>query len=150
MGIWESDADTVIKAMKLWDPAVCKRERDFESSLYGFLNKALPKEVFHRQWSFAKTTADIYVELKEGTKVAIEVKAGLEGRNEFHRLLGQAWVYALEWNVDVVIVLCGKSDPALAKSAARYADWLDEKVRGMQKIRFIHVATEMDSVSADV
>jgi len=101
--------------MERW-AAVSGDEAANEEALYGFLNHALGRTaVVYKQYSFAKTRADLFVEFKDGGRVAVEVKANLTDRNEYHRLIGQIYAYLIEWKCHVVLVLCGECDPALVK-----------------------------------
>ncbi len=133
MGFTEKDADNVYDLVVRRQPTDCGSERDYEDSLYRYLNAAVAGEVFERQYSKAKTRADIYVHFKDGAEVAIEAKYGLTDRGEFHRLIGQMYDYLATWKAEAVVVLCGACDPALAKHvvavAKMFTDALGKKAR---------------------
>lgn len=115
MGLTETDADNVRDALRKWKALDLGTEAQYEKAIYDYLNRAFPNEVFHRQYAKAKTKADIYVEFKQGARVVIEVKCKLSARGEYHRLIGQSWEYLREWKSELVLCLCGESDPALVK-----------------------------------
>ena len=131
MGFTEVDADNVRDALLVFRDTGLKNEAAYEKAIYEHLHRVFPKENFHRQYANAKTRADIYVEFIKGAKVVVEVKCGLDKRVEYHRLLGQSWEYMFEWKAEVVIALCGKSDPSLVKltdtAISHFADRLARK-----------------------
>jgi len=137
MGIWETDVDNVLDRIKKWKPGTLATEAEYEEALYAFLHEEFPKEVFIRQYIHSKTRADIYVHFNDAAQVAVEVKAHLTDRNEYHRMLGQLWTYTHEWKCEVVLVVCGTNDPALVKLAERYISFLDGNQD--KKVRFIEV-----------
>lgn len=57
------------------------------------------------------------------------MKADLTDRQEYHRVIGQLWTYATDCECDVVLVLCGRSDPALVKLAEQYVEFLNDNLR---------------------
>ena len=116
MGIFQVDADDIRNALRGREVPELSSERKYEGWIYRVLHEAFPKDVFHRQYANAKTKADIYVELRNGgAKVVVEVKYKLTKRGEYHRLIGQAWEYLREWRCELVVCICGESDPALVK-----------------------------------
>ena len=116
MGFFENDAEDIKYLVKKWQPSnPGLTEAEYEKELYEFLHKEAPKETFHRQYSIGKSKADIYVHIRHGAKVVIELKKDLTDRNEYHRLIGQVYEYLTECEVEVVVVACGKNDPALIK-----------------------------------
>ena len=142
MGAFTWDADDVIDAVGKWRPPSLAREKDYEEALYKFLHERFPKTQIFRQYTQAKTCADIYVDFGEGhQRVAIELKAHLNDRGEFHRLFGQMFEYAYVWRVDSILVLCGESEPSLVKLSRAYVDMLNEKFSA--KSRFLHIQTEI-------
>jgi len=129
MGAWETDADNIRDALAKWTPPLeSTGEAQFEDALYAYLNKYFPDEVVHRQYSRGKTRADLYVEFKGGAKVAVELKRNLVDRGEYHRLIGQTYEYLREWKVEVVVVICGESDPSLVKLAREAVTFLGNVV----------------------
>lgn len=134
MGVFKHDADDIIEKIQEWRPELLGLEKDYEFALYEYLNKQFPSHTFHQQYTNAKTRADIFVDFGEdGDKVAVELKADLQDRQELHRLMGQLFEYVHVWKSDAVLVLCGRSDPAAAKLARDYVRMLnnvhDPKVR---------------------
>jgi hypothetical protein len=128
MGIVLDDADDVIEKMVAgWVPVPGGDELANEESLYDFLNRAFEKFVVHRQYAHAKTRADLLVDFEESGRVAVEVKANLTDRNEYHRLIGQVYSYLTEWNVHVVLVLCGRCDASLVKLVTKAIKFLNAK-----------------------
>jgi hypothetical protein len=136
------DVDDVVFVLEKWRPASLVAEKDYEAALYQHLNEVFPKAVFHQQYSLAKTRADLYVDFGQseygGTKVAIEIKAHLASRDEFHRLFGQLFEYAEVWEVDPLLVLCGNSDPAMAKLARKFVGRLDGSYL-LRKLRVVAI-----------
>lgn len=138
MGLWERDVDTVIEKLEAWSPARAGSEREYEEALYKHLNDAFPQEPFKRQYKFAQTSADLFIHFKPGAKVAVEVKADLVDRNEYHRLLGQVMTYLFEWECEVLVIVCGSSDPVLVKLARTTIGFLNSKHD--LKVRFVEKA----------
>jgi hypothetical protein len=124
MGLVFDDADDVVEKLEGW-AAVDGDEAENEEALYHFLNHAFDSAIVHRQYWQAKTRADLLVVFESGPKVAVEVKANLTDRNEYHRLVGQVFSYLSEWECHVVLVLCGECDPALVKLTKRAIDFLN-------------------------
>lgn len=136
MGFLEMDVDDVVEALEQWVPIPnASREKDFEEDLYRFLNEKFPSHVFQQQYKMGNTSADLFVEFRGGARVAVEVKASLTDRNEYHRLLGQAITYLREWKTEVVFVLCGACDPALTKLARDHIVFLNANTS--KKARFV-------------
>lgn len=134
MGIFRTDADNIRDKLKGWTPDTYSSETSYEKSVYEFLNVEFPSEVFHRQYAMANTKADIFVDFTEGVKVVVEVKYNLKSRNQYHRILGQIWTYVDEWKSNVVLIVCGESDPSLIKLLKRYAKFITEN---KSKVRVI-------------
>lgn len=116
-------------AVEKWRPSTQKTEKEYEDALYAYLHSRFPNSVFHQQYSLARTRADIFVDFGQdtmgGTKVAIEVKAHLASRDDFHRLFGQMFEYTAVWEADALLVLCGDCEPAMVKLARRFVDMLN-------------------------
>jgi hypothetical protein len=138
MGLLETDADNVAETIeRKWTPSrPGLPESDYEKEIYEFCHKVEPGENFHRQYTIGKSRADIFVKFKHGAKVAIEVKKDLTDRNDYHRLIGQVYEYLTECEVEVVVVLCGKSDPALVKLTKNAIKFLGQYAG--RKANFIH------------
>lgn len=118
MGVFETDADDIRDALKTLNVPALKTEAQYEKAIYDHLHTVFPLDVFHRQYAYAKTKADIYVEFHKGAHVVVEVKRNLTTRAEYHRLIGQSWEYMREWQAELVVCLCGECDPSLIKLVA--------------------------------
>lgn len=131
MGFLTYDADDIIQVINAWRPRAPSNEKGYEEALYKYLHDKFPRFNLHRQYAVGKTIADIYVDFKAGGgenhNVAIELKADLSDRTEFHRLCGQLFEYAQVWKGDCVLVLCGETEPSLFKLAAAYVDMLNDR-----------------------
>lgn len=141
MGFFETDADNVVKIVHAWTPKPARSEAGYETALYEVLHAAFPEERFEKQYANGKTRADIFVAFRRGAKVVVELKRNLTDRSEAHRLIGQMYEYVSEWKAEVVVVLCGKNDPAAVKLikeagaifASAFAGAADRKVYVMEK-----------------
>lgn len=137
MGLLETDAENIRDVLTRWKPPPCTSEREYEVLVYEYLHERFPKEVFHRQYAHAKTRADIYVQFRDGAKVVVEVKFDLSERGEYHRLMGQTFEYMFEWKAEVVVVLCGRTDPSLVKLFQVFLDTVAEAMG--RKARLVHL-----------
>jgi hypothetical protein len=141
MGLTEKDVDNVEEKIKLWTPCWYATEKEYEDALYRHLNASFDDK-FERQYWHGKTRADIYVEFKDGAKVAVELKRDLQDRGDYHRLIGQLWEYVTEWKVEALVILCGENDPALVKNVEAFVKFLRSNQPGNssnKKVRFVHL-----------
>ena len=97
---------TVTDIIKRWRPGKCKTEKEYEKSLYTFLEKQLPDIEITKQFGIGRTKVDIAV----GRKVFIEIKYKLNSTSKLQRLLGQLSLYKKEKEEDLIILLCGNVD----------------------------------------
>lgn len=92
--------------VKKWKPRKCSTEKDYESSLFRFLEKELPDIEVVKQYGIGRAKFDIAV----GRKVFIEIKNRLDSTSKLQRLIGQLTIYKKEKVDNIVILICGKSD----------------------------------------
>ncbi|GAH19881.1 unnamed protein product, partial [marine sediment metagenome] len=74
---------TVMDIINKWKPGKCKTEKDYEKSLYNFLEKQLPDIEIVKQFGIGRTKVDIAV----ARKVFIEIKYNLNSTSKLQRLL---------------------------------------------------------------
>src|SRR5688572_17282373 len=116
MGLLEVDADDIVAKLANWAPTNATTEKDCQIQLAALLHKLFPKDIFEAEYHLGTTRADLRVHFHNyGAQVVVEVKYGLDSRNEYHRLIGQIWTYVEEWKHEVVLVLCGPCDEALTR-----------------------------------
>jgi len=137
MGWIDNDADDVVEMIEAWRPGPLGVEAAYEDALYTYISKKLGKgHVARRQFWAANSRADILIDFgDDDPKVAVELKADLTDRNEYHRVLGQMWTYATDCQCDAVLVLCGKCDPALVKLAENYVEFLNDRLPLERKVK---------------
>ena len=141
VGLIQRDVDDIVDACREWSPGALPTERAYEESLYLYLNEVFPKERFERQYRQAKTIADIFVAfVNGGARVAIELKAGVTGRGEMHRVIGQTYEYLFVWNAEAVVIFCGACDPALTKITRDAIAMFNDRL-AVRKARFIDMST---------
>jgi hypothetical protein len=132
MGLLEHDAENVQSTLQKWKPSAgLTKEAEFRDDLRTFLDAQFKGVVVHKEFAYANTKADLYVNFKQakkGSDVIVEVKHNLTGRNEFHRLLGQIVAYKYEWTAEVLVVLCGATDPAFVKLAQQVLKGFDDSL----------------------
>lgn len=107
--------ESVIKLVNEWKPKPLATELKYRDSLIAHLRDKLPKEKVEPEYRHIGTTTDIYVK-QEGifgsSEVFVELKRNLQSKSQLDRLVGQ--IEALEPRKNaVVVVLCGKTNPAL-------------------------------------
>jgi hypothetical protein len=102
--------ETIAQLIKDWDPGLLDSEREYEASLYGFLHEVMTDTQITRQFAVGRIRADIVV----GDHTLIEIKNCLDSTGKYHRLIGQITDFG-DWGGDVMIVLCGYTDPHLRK-----------------------------------
>ncbi len=96
----------VTDIIKRWRPGKCKTEKEYEKSLYTFLEKQLPDIEIIKQFGIGRTKVDIAI----GRKVFIEIKHKFNSTSKLQRLLGQLSLYKKEKDEDLIILLCGDVD----------------------------------------
>ncbi|MCG8509706.1 MAG: hypothetical protein MI741_10815 [Rhodospirillales bacterium] len=102
--------ETITQHIKDWSPGVLETEREYEASLYGFLHAVMADTQITRQFAVGRIRADIVV----GNHTLIEIKNCLDSTGKYHRLIGQITDFG-DWGGDILIVLCGQTDPHLRK-----------------------------------
>lgn len=131
-----NDAENLRKAIAEMSLEPADREAGYEEQIYRHLNNKYRKEKFYRQYARANSTADIFVECVDGAKVAIEVKKDLVTRAEYQRLVGQVYSYVTEWKCEVVLVICGESDPLLVRLTEDAMKFMNDKQDDF-RVRFV-------------
>jgi hypothetical protein len=99
-----------------WKPVDCGSEKQYEESLYQFLHAEFPTTRIVRQYHRGTQHIDLLI----GKEVGVELKYNLHKQTEFHRLKGQLDDY-LEWEISVLIVLAGATEPDMKK---RLDEWV--------------------------
>ncbi|MGD0590748.1 MAG: hypothetical protein ABSA44_08120 [Bacteroidota bacterium] len=116
---WDS-VGTIQQLINDWQPAQCKTEKDYETSLYNFLRSSLPGIVVTPQYAFGRAKTDIAI----SDKLAIEIKKDLNDTSEFQRLIGQV-VQFKDWKGYFLILLTGKTDNNLRDDLQKKIDDLN-------------------------
>ncbi len=120
---WDATG-TIVSIIEKWKPRKCKTEKDFEKSLYSYLEKELEDIQITRQYAKGRIRADIVVD----DVVIIELKNNLDSTAKYQRLVGQLSLYK-EWDGYIVVLLTGKTDSnlrrQLTKHVKEYDDLLD-------------------------
>ena len=101
----------VEEIIKKWKPKKCKTEKDYELSLFKFLEKELPGIDIVRQFGIGRLKVDIAV----GKKVFIEIKNNLNSTSKLQRLIGQLALYEKEDIENLIILICGQTDKNLLR-----------------------------------
>lgn len=107
----------VVGLIKRWKPRKCSTEKDYEDSLYEFLNRKVDSIQVTKQYAKGRIRADIVV----GDKVIIEIKNNLDSTSKYQRLVGQLVDYN-DWGGSIIIVLCGTTDKNLKKQLVKYLE----------------------------
>jgi len=96
--------------IKEWKPKGCETEKDFEKSLYNYLEKRLEGKEITKQHGVGRSKVDIAV----GKKVFIELKKDLKATGQLQRLIGQIEIYEKDLK-NIIVVLCGEVDKNLLR-----------------------------------
>lgn len=96
--------------VKDWKPQGCGSEKDYENSLYTYLEKKLEGKGITKQHGVGRSKVDIAV----GKKVFIELKKDLKNTGQLQRLIGQLELYSKDIS-NLIIILCGEVDKNLLK-----------------------------------
>lgn len=102
--------EAVVQLIIAWRPGFLDTEREYEASLYGYLHEIMADTQITRQFAMGRIRADIVV----GNHTLIEIKKSLDTTCKYHRLVGQITDFG-DWGGDVLVVLCGWTDPHLRK-----------------------------------
>lgn len=127
---WD-DVGTVTGLLESWSPVACKREKDFENSLFDHLHAALPNTQVTKQYGFGRTNADIVV----AKCVAIEMKHNLDTTGKYQRLLGQLIDYE-DWDGRVIVLLTGRNDPELVKRLREFLEKQNNPLTFVETVKF--------------
>lgn len=106
---------TVKKFINKWKPRKCQTEKDYEMSLFKYLEKELPDIEIIKQYGMGRAKFDIAV----GRKVFIEIKSQLNSTSKLQRLIGQLATYIDEKVENLIILICGQADKNLLKQLER-------------------------------
>lgn len=115
---------TVMDIINKWKPGKCKTEKDYEKSLYNFLEKQLPDIEIVKQFGIGRTKVDIAV----ARKVFIEIKYNLNSTSKLQRLIGQLSLYKKEKDEDLIILLCGDFDKNMMMQLEREVEEQNRKL----------------------
>lgn len=93
-----------------WKPRACETEKDYQNSLYNFLEEKIPEKQITKEHGIGRSKVDIAV----GKKVFIELKKDIKTTAQLQRLIGQLEIYKEDCD-NMLLVVCGKSDKKLIK-----------------------------------
>ena len=100
-----------------WHPRNCKSEKDYENSLYSFLNKELEGHQITKQYAFGRFRADVVID----GRLIIEIKYNLNSTAKYRSLLGQLAEYK-KWPGRIILLLVGKTDPNLKEQLTSHLE----------------------------
>lgn len=112
--LWD-DASTVASLIKTWKPKRLKTEKDYEKSLYDYLESKLSSFKITKQFARGRVRVDLAIQ----DRVIIELKHNFNTTAKYQRLIGQLSEYE-SWDERIIILLTGKTDPNLRKELERY------------------------------
>ena len=115
---------TVMDIINRWKPGKYKTEKDYEKSLYNFLEKQLPDIEIVKQFGIGRTKVDIAV----ARRVFIEIKYNLNSTSKLQRLIGQLSLYKKEKDEDLIILLCGDFDKNMMMQLEREVEEQNRKL----------------------
>jgi hypothetical protein len=96
--------------VRKWKPRDCETEKDYENSLYNYLEKVMKGKEITKQYGVGRSKVDLAV----GKKVFIELKKDLKNTGQLQRLFGQLELYSKDLG-NIMIILCGEIDKNLLK-----------------------------------
>jgi hypothetical protein len=111
LSYWLDPLGNVCKLIEEWRPRKCTTEKDYERSLVRYLQAKLEGKDVVPQYASGRVRGDIVVD----KQILIEIKAKLDSTGKLQKVLGQIEVYGREWKRPVIVVICGETDPNLAK-----------------------------------
>ena len=117
---WDA-AGTIVSIIEKWKPRKYKTEKDFEKSLYSYLEKELEDIQITRQYAKGRIRADIVVD----DVVIIELKNNFDSTAKYQRLVGQLSEYK-EWDGNIVVLLTGKTDSNLKRQLTQHVKEYDD------------------------
>jgi hypothetical protein len=111
---WD-DVEAITSLLERWAPRKCKTEKDYENSLFRFLNENLGDVQITKQYAQGRIKADLLV----GKSVIVELKNDLNTTPKYTRLVGQLIQYR-DWEGRIVVLLTGDTDVNLRKDLDRF------------------------------
>lgn len=96
--------------VKKWKPRDCETEKDYEKSLYNYLERVMQGKEITKQYGVGRSKVDLAV----GKKVYIELKKDLKNTGQLQRLFGQLEIYSKDLD-NIIIIICGDIDKNLFK-----------------------------------
>ena len=115
-----------------WRPRACETEKDYQNSLYNFLEEKLPGKNITKEYGIGRSKVDIAI----GKKVFIELKKDIRSTGQFQRLIGQLEIYKNDCD-NMLLVVCGKNDNNLMKQLRDKLKTYDSDLLGDQNCRLI-------------
>ena len=112
---WLDSVRALTSLLNKWHPRKCKAEKDYENSLYSFLNKELEGHQITKQYALGRFRADLVID----NKLIIEIKYNLDTPAKYRNLLGQLAEY-IGWDGRIILLLVGKTDPDLKERLNSY------------------------------
>ena len=131
--LWRGAYESVLlKVRHDWNPEDCEDEADYRDSLVAFLRGVVPPDVLvEMEYPHEGGRIDVFVRwprLLSTAKIYFELKCDLRVASEYDRLIGQLDRVGVGEN-DVVVVLCGDTDPRFtARLRQRFAGLLQPLV----------------------
>lgn len=113
---WDPSGTTE-KLINNWKPKKHNSEKDYEKSLYNFLDQHLDSIQITKQYARGRSKVDLSV----GEKVFIELKYNLNSNSKYQRLIGQLVEYR-KWNSPFIIILTGETDSNLFKQLVEFIE----------------------------
>ncbi len=127
---WSGLMDNLVPVVEEWAPGELSDELKYRNSLADYLRECAPEARIEKEYRDGGTTADLFLKwqgIVQSEEVFFELKYNLSKKAAYDRLIGQ--VHALDPKKrNILIVLCGKTDPALA---GRLKDQLREYESGI-------------------
>lgn len=105
------------KLLFTWNPGKLATEKEYQESLFNFLQAQLPDCVIRREYPEGGSIVDIYLRRPSfwgDEEVLFELKHNLSDSNEYKRLLGQLMEMKPEKR-KIAVVLCGNSDRSMVQ-----------------------------------
>ncbi len=101
---------TVLDLIKKWKPRNCKTHKQYQNSLYQYLDQRLKKVNVTKEYGDGRIRGDIALD----RKLMVEIKVNFDTTAKFQRAIGQIEGY-IENNWAVIVVICGRRDKNLVK-----------------------------------
>lgn len=142
--VWCGLAETLAWVMRDWQPGALPDERAYQESLDAFLRRRSPGATVLRESPLEGRRPDFIVArttLFSEERVVVELKAHLTEKSERDRLVGQVGLY-YQWDMSVIVVVCGHSDRREVESAREQLQGLQPMLAD-EKILFVEVPPEV-------